>query len=417
MHGLAYHSLALAAPEPVQSDCGRSDSGTDNEIRQRGAQRPTAVRTTPGPKHWGNSAVYTECSLHQLAPYIGKLKSVIARDLLETYSRPGDLVVDPFSGSGTIPLEAILLARRVFASDVSTYAATLTRAKLAPPPSLGSAMNIAQQTLDSASRREPCDLRRVPSWVRRFFHARTLKSAVAFSEACRTTGQDFLSACLLGILHHQRPGFLSFPSSHLVPYLRDRNFPREAFPELYGYRELAPRLFAKIRRALMRYTAPSGTAATFVHAPLERVPFPNSFDSLITSPPYMNALDYDRDNRLRLWFLGSDGGTTESPASCRKHEQFVRLISCLADIVEARLAAQGHCVLVVGDAVRRGNGVVAHPAQIIRQIMRARAPSLVLCNEIIDSIPDVRRARRQYSAVKTERILVFRRFGSRAVVT
>ena len=335
--------------------------------------------------------VYSECSLHQLAPYIGKLKSVIAHDLLDRYSRPGDLVGDPFSGSGTIPLEATLLSRRVFASDISAYAATLTRAKLASPLSLGSALAIAQQTLDDANRMRPCDLRRVPLWVRRFFHPCTLKSTMAFSEMCRSRGQHFLSACLLGILHHQRPGFLSFPSSHLVPYLRDRKFPRETFPELYGYRDLAPRLFAKIQRALARYAGPSCAPAQFVHAPLERVPFPNSFDSLITSPPYMNALDYERDNRLRLWFLGSDGERSESAASCKKHEEFERLMSCLADLVEARLAAQGHCVLVVGDAVRRGNSAVAHPAQIIRQIMRARAPSLALRQEITDSILDVRR--------------------------
>jgi DNA modification methylase len=30
----------------------------------------------------------------------------------------------------------------------------------------------------------------------------------------------------------------------------------------------------------------------------------NSIDAVISSPPYMNALDYGRDNRLRLWFLG-----------------------------------------------------------------------------------------------------------------
>src|SRR5258708_20036869 len=41
----------------------------------------------------------------------------------------------------------------------------------------------------------------------------------------------FLLSCLLAILHHQRPGFLSFPSSHAVPYLRLNSFPRELYPE------------------------------------------------------------------------------------------------------------------------------------------------------------------------------------------
>jgi DNA modification methylase len=29
-------------------------------------------------------------------------------------------------------------------------------------------------------------------------------------------------------------------------------------------------------------------------------------DTIISSPPYFGALDYARDNRLRLWFLGCE---------------------------------------------------------------------------------------------------------------
>ena len=34
----------------------------------------------------------------------------------------------------------------------------------------------------------------------------------------RDEGDYFLSACLMGIFHHVRPGFLSCPASYLVPY-------------------------------------------------------------------------------------------------------------------------------------------------------------------------------------------------------
>lgn len=50
----------------------------------------------PAPPHWAASCTHQECTLHQLSPYIGKLKSVIARDLVLQYSRPGHLVVDMF---------------------------------------------------------------------------------------------------------------------------------------------------------------------------------------------------------------------------------------------------------------------------------------------------------------------------------
>jgi hypothetical protein len=111
---------------------------------------------------------------------------------------------------------------------------------------------------------------------------------------------------MLGILHHQRPGFLSFPSSHLVPYLRSKKFPQAEYPDLYAYRPLAPRLRAKVARALKR--PPTRTLVGFVEnvcqSSVESVDLPNGIDCVITSPPYMNALDYGRDNRLRLWFLG-----------------------------------------------------------------------------------------------------------------
>jgi hypothetical protein len=51
---------------------------------------------------WSAPVANTECTLHQLAPYIGKLKSSIAADLINAYTAKGELIADPFCGSGTI---------------------------------------------------------------------------------------------------------------------------------------------------------------------------------------------------------------------------------------------------------------------------------------------------------------------------
>ena len=207
------------------------------------------------PLLWADSCTHQECSLHQLSPYIGKLKSVIARDLILKYSQPGQLVVDMFCGSGTVPLEAARLGRRVFASDISRYAVTLTKGKLYAPNCLDSAFADIDLILKRVESLPMPDLRRVPQWVRAFFHPRTLKEALRLSEFLKNERRYFLLASLLGILHHQRPGFLSFPSSHLVPYLRSNKFPRAVYPHLYNYRPVAARLRAKVERALMRPTS------------------------------------------------------------------------------------------------------------------------------------------------------------------
>ena len=181
------------------------------------------------------------------------MNSHLFRIMSNELSRPGDIIADPFCGSGIIPFEAIASARHVVCGDINPYAILLTRAKLFAPVSLDEALAQLEEVWKASTTfSRDQDLQKVPQWVRAFFHPETLRETLAFREACVQAQNDFLFAYLLGILHHQRPGFLSFPSSHLVPYLRDRLFPREHHPELYAYREVQPRLEAKIRRTYRR---------------------------------------------------------------------------------------------------------------------------------------------------------------------
>ena len=133
--------------------------------------------------------------------------------------------MDPFCGCGVVALEAAGNGRHVVAGDWNPYAVLLTRAKLFPPRDQETAESRLQRAWNlSRERVGKQDLRTVPQWVRRFFHPETLRNALAFRDVCLYLGDEFLLACLLGILHHQRPGFLSYPSSHLVPYLRNQKF-------------------------------------------------------------------------------------------------------------------------------------------------------------------------------------------------
>jgi hypothetical protein len=363
---------------------------------------------THAPADWKCSCTNAECTLHQVAPYVGKLKSSIARSLVQKYSNKGDLVVDPFAGAGTIVLEAALAGRRAFGSDISPYARVLSNAKLFPPRCLRDAIRRAERALDSAAQLPSPDLRRVPSWVRAFFHPTTLKEVITFAQICREPGHEFLMACFLGILHHQRPGFLSYPSSHLVPYLRDKKYPESDFPEMYSYRELRPRLLAKITRVFTRFSDSSSvTDLTFRRGTIEHITLPAKFDSLITSPPYMNALDYGRDNRLRLWFIDPRLVRSVDNGVTRKREAFISAVCHLAHKVEAGLNGGGYCVLVVGESLQRT--FAAHPSEIVFQIMTQRAPSLQLKEVICDDIPDVRRTRRECKGIKREHFLVFQK--------
>ncbi len=360
------------------------------------------------PPHWKESCVGTECTLHQLSPYIGKLKSSIARDLVTTYSKPGDLIADPFSGSGTIPLEALLQERSAFAADISPYAKALCQAKLKAPLSIEDALEQAEEALNLSENLPDPDLKRVPLWVRQFFHPRTLKDAIKFATICKRDKHHFLFACFLGILHHQRPGFLSYPSSHLVPYLREKKYPRDQFPELYQYRELRPRLISKIRRAYRRGPQiPINGNSTYKHCPIKRLNLPESFDCLITSPPYMNALDYNRDNRLRLWFIKPEYSISDEDEIIRKQESFKEAMAFLAKKVNTSLKSKGYCVIIVGERI--ANRPHTHLSNFVCKTISDYAPLLKLQMIMEDDIPDIRRSRRDYKGTKTEHFLVFQK--------
>jgi hypothetical protein len=363
------------------------------------------VNPEKAPRHWALPATHTESRLHQLSPYIGKLKSTIAMDLILSHSSSGDVVLDPFCGSGTIPLESAIAGRTPLAFDTNPYAVMLTRAKLAAPQNLEAALQQLRQRLrESASRH--VDLRRVPTWVRAFFHPDTLKKALAFADACLDAGDDFLLSCFMGILHHQRPGFLSYPSSHLVPYLRDRKYPRSRYPEMYSARDVAGRMVAKVTRAFKTPVGAIGGGHVECRS-VDMLQLEGPVDAIITSPPYMNALDYIRDNRLRMWFL--DRSTQNySPEPTDNRSDFFRLIDGLARRGIARLRPGGACVLVVGETVRRKR-MTSHPAEVITDQLAVLAPYLRLKRVIKDVIPDVRRTRHDAHATKRELVLVFER--------
>ena len=358
------------------------------------------------PPEWQMACTHSESTLHQLSPYIGKLKSSIAQDLIAEYSKKGDVVADVFCGSGTVPLESVKMGRQAFASDASLYAITLTKGKLGAPNGLAEASAALTSTL-AAARSCQADLRGVPKWVRDFYHPETLKEILRLLVVLRKRKDHFLLACLLGIAHHQRPGFLSFPSSHLAPYLRSRSFPRDDYPELYEYRSVEPRLRAKVERALRRHQKLDTSLVVGIRqSTVEWLTPPGTIDCFITSPPYMNALDYGRDNRLRNWFLSGDiqnGIDTRLSSDAG----FRRMISSYARVLATTLVKGGRCVFVVGEKTKRNDD--RFPSEVLSEIIDEFVPSLKMKDIISDRIPDIRRSRRHLVGVKMEHILVYER--------
>lgn len=349
------------------------------------------------------------CSLHQISPYIGKLKPSIARSLIQKHTAINQTILDPFCGSGTIALEAVLLNRNVIANDFNPYAVALTKAKITAPKNLRKALIQFEKYWDlSRDLVKEQDLRKVPIWVRKFFHPNTLKSLLAFREVCIKKRNYFLLSCLLGILHHQTRGFLSFPSSHLVPYLRDKKFPKNKFPELYEERDVHARMIKKIERVYNNGPQLYPRYFRVSQKDARKLLVDKDIDVVITSPPYMNELDYVRDNRLRLWILTNNVPYQLEIKGVDQFEQFKKLIKEVFEPLSSRITNK--IILVLGEISRNSKKInTAIPAIEVFKESEILSSTFKLANFYIDKIPDNRRSRRNCRSTTSETVLIFKR--------
>jgi tRNA splicing endonuclease len=121
----------------------------------------------------------------------------------------------------------------------------------------------------------------------------------------------------------------------------------------------------------------------------------------------MNALDYVRDNRLRLWFIDPVEAVHSKPEATNTRANFERVMTAFFRKAGRSLKRRGCCVLVVGDTVNRSG---KYPlSEVVLALARDHAPALTLERVITDTIPDIRRARRLCHGVRHECVLVFRK--------
>lgn len=69
---------------------------------------------------------------HNFYRYPARFSPQFARAAIEVFSEPGDVVLDPFMGSGTTLVEASALGRHSLGSDISALAVFLARVKTTP---------------------------------------------------------------------------------------------------------------------------------------------------------------------------------------------------------------------------------------------------------------------------------------------
>ncbi|MBG0811864.1 class I SAM-dependent methyltransferase [Methylosinus sp. H3A] len=136
--------------------------------------------------------------------------------------------------------------------------------------------------------------------VHDYYHRDTLEEVLkarrilASSEL--SASRNFIKACLLHILHGNRPYALSRISHPITPFSPTGPF---------QYRSLLERLSVRCER-LMALERPQGfIQGKSWHADFRELPklLPQQVDAIICSPPFP-GMRFDRPNWLRMWFCG-----------------------------------------------------------------------------------------------------------------
>lgn len=121
----------------------------------------------------------------------------------------------------------------------------------------------------------------------------------------------------------------------------------------------------------------------------------------------MRQLDYARDNRLRLWFLGVSDPTALDDVISPRKPAFLKLMRTCLETWKTFLKDGGYCILVLGDAgseLRQAN----LPDVISKLATDEVGGYAHVCNHT-EAIPNERRVRRGLTGSTSETVVILRK--------
>ncbi len=245
-------------------------------------------------------------SLHEIS-YRACFKPQLPEFFIRRFTQSGDRVYDPFMGRGTTLLEAALLGRAPVGNDVNPLSIVLAGSRLQPPTQPEIAQRLAELPLDAKAE--------APDDLLVFYHPDTLREIAAMRAyflARRDAGTyDRVDAWLQMVATNRLTGHSNgFFSVYTLPpnqatsvaSQRKINEKRKQTPE---YRDTR-KIIAKKSRILFRDPLPAMLAPSLHTGSAAHTPgiASDSIALVVTSPPFLNIVQYKTDNWLRAWFCG-----------------------------------------------------------------------------------------------------------------
>ena len=253
-------------------------------------------------------------SLHEIS-YRACFKPQLPRFFITRLTRRGELVHDPFMGRGTTPLEAALLGRRAVGSDLNPLSARLLEPRFDPPDPAEVTARLASFDLERSGE--------APEDLLAFYHPATLRRIVNLRKELlrrRAAGaadrvDRWIQMVATNRLTGHSPGFFSvytLPPNQAASVRSQRriNARRNQAPPDRNVEALILRktrsLLARLERRDRARLASAGPRLLTASADRTPAIASGTVRLVVTSPPFLDVVDYRADNWLRCWFNGVD---------------------------------------------------------------------------------------------------------------
>ncbi|WP_330728057.1 DNA methyltransferase [Burkholderia multivorans] len=322
---------------------------------------------------WAFADDDTRFLTHDVHPYPAKYIPQIPANFIRRLSLPGELVLDPFGGSGTTATEAVRLGRRALSVDANPLATLIGKVKTAGISDEDrrrlERLAVAAQTyaLDTAPAIDAATIRQ---WVPDIPNLEKWFSPVVVAElACIRR--------LIGELTDGRSRDIALLAmSRIIVRVSNQDSETRYVAKDKG---IAPRFTIRafvdslqgIQRRVEQFSGLDtlGEARFFTadsrHVMADEIAT-ESVGLIVTSPPYPNATDYHLYHRFRIFWLGFDPralGQVEI-GSHLKHqrkrsgfEEYIEDMTAVLHQCHSVLMPGRYAVFVVGDAVFDGETI------------------------------------------------------------
>ncbi|MGI6308465.1 MAG: DNA methyltransferase [Dethiobacteria bacterium] len=311
------------------------------------------------------TAKQRQASSLQEISYRACFKPQLPRFFINLLSKKNDLVYDPFSGRGTTVLEAGMMGRRVISNDINPLSRILAEPRFSVPSLLALKKRLAELPVDYSLRAER-DLSM-------FYHQRTEAEIVSLKsylqQRYKSGEEDDLDRWIRMVatnrLTGHSPGFFSvytLPPNQAVTPERQMKINRQR-KQKPPYRD-TKQIILKKSRSLMRNLTfeqaqslqkAAGTAL-FLEKEARSTPEiqPGSVQLTVTSPPFLDIVQYSRDNWLRCWFNALDLEQIEAKITMsRKIEEWTAVMDKVFRELFRITKKKGWVAFEVGE-IRRG---------------------------------------------------------------